>query len=99
MEIGYRVGSEANRRKVEKHVETTIGETSMSSIRRHKQIAVEADVDGIHIRTSLGEIESDTVVVANKGLSAAKRASWMAKVHPSVSTLKITWAGMCSSAC
>ena len=46
-EIGRRVGREANRRKVEKHFEITIGETSMSWVRHHEKIAAEARFDGI----------------------------------------------------
>ena len=81
-EIGHRVGREANRRKVEKHFEITIGETSMSWARRHEKIAAEARFDGIYvIRTSLKEIEPDAAVAAYKSLSTVERAFRTAKSH------------------
>ena len=74
-EIGRRVGREANRRKVEKHFEITIGDSSMSWARRQEKIAAEARFDGIYVvRTSLGEIEPEAAVSAYKSLSMVERA-------------------------
>ena len=81
-DIGRRVGREANRRKVEKHFEITIRDTSMSWVRRHEKIAAEARFDGIYvIRTSLEDIEPDAAVAAYKSLSAVERAFRTAKSH------------------
>ena len=81
-DIGRRVGREANRRKVEKHFEITIDDTSMSWVRRHEKIAAEARFDGVCvIRTSLEDIEPDAAVAAYKSLSAVERAFRTAKSH------------------
>ncbi len=81
-EIGRRVGREANRRKVEKHFEITIGENHISWKRRLQKIEDEARFDGIHvIRTCLSAeaIGAEAVVVAYKSLSAVERAFRIAK--------------------
>ena len=79
-EIGRRVGRGAHRRKVEKHFDITIDDTSMSWARRHEKIAAEARFDGICIiRTSLGDIEPDAAVAAYKSLSRVERAFRVAK--------------------
>ena len=74
-EIGRRVASEANRRKVEKHFEITIDDKSMSWARRQEKIAAEARFDGVYVvRTSLEEIEPEAAVSAYKSLSMVDRA-------------------------
>ena len=81
-EIGHRVGREANRRKVGKHFEITIGETDMSWTRRHESIAAEARFDGVCvIRTSLKDIGPDAAVAVYKCLSAVERAFRTARSH------------------
>ena len=83
--IGRRVGREANRRKVEKHFEITIDDTSLVWQRRHRKIADEARFDGIYvIRTSLPDIKADTAVLAYKSLATVERAFRTAKSDLSV---------------
>ena len=83
--IGRRVGREANRRKVEKHFEITIDDTSLVWQRRHRKIADEARFDGIYvIRTSLPDIKADTAVLAYKSLATVERAFRTARSDLSV---------------
>ena len=83
--IGRRVGREANRRKLEKHFEITIDDTSLVWQRRHRKIADEARFDGIYvIRTSLPDIKADTAVLAYKSLATVERAFRTAKSDLSV---------------
>ncbi len=73
--IGHRVGREANRRKVEKHFDITITDTSLSWRRRQDRIDREARLDGIDvIRTRLAEIAPDAAVEADKSLATVERA-------------------------
>ena len=75
--IGRRVGREANRRKVEKHFEITITETSLTWKRRLPRIRDEARFDGVYvIRTSLSPeaIGAEAAVEAYKNLSGVEWA-------------------------
>ena len=81
-EIGRRVGREANRHKVEKLFEITIGENSLSWRRRQRKIEDEARFDGIYvIRTSLSEtaMRPEAAVEAYKSLASVERAFRVAK--------------------
>ncbi len=63
--IAKRIGREANRRKVEKHFDITIGDDHLSWSRKEEQIAREARLDGIHVvRTSLpsGDMSGEDAV-------------------------------------
>ena len=78
--IGHRVGREAHRRKVEKHFDITITDTSFTWRRRQNRIDREARFDGIYvIRTSLAEIAPDAAVEAYKSLATVERAFRVAK--------------------
>ena len=78
--IGHRVGRDANRRKVEKHFDITITDTSFTWRRRQHKIDQEARFDGIYvIRTSLAEIAPDAAVEAYKSLATVERAFRVAK--------------------
>ena len=78
--IGHRVGREANRRKVEKHFDITITDTSFTWRRRQDKIDREARFDGIYvIRTSLAQIAPDAAVEAYKSLATVERAFRVAK--------------------
>ncbi len=74
--IGLRVGKVANRYKMAKHFEITIGEEDLSFSRRTDEIAAEARLDGIYvIRTNLGSEHLDAAgtVTAYKGLAVVER--------------------------
>jgi len=75
--IAKRIGREANRRKVEKHFDITIGDDHLSWSRKEEQIAREARLDGIHVvRTSLpsGDMSGEDAVEACKSLSRVEQA-------------------------
>ena len=76
-EIGRCIGREANRWKVEKHFEITIGEDRITWQRRQEKIADESRFDGIYvIRTSLPAeaIGAEAAVEAYKSLASVERA-------------------------
>ena len=78
--IGHRVGRDANRRKVEKHFDITITDTSFSWRRRQERIDREARFDGVYVvRTSLTDIAPDAAVEAYKSLATVERAFRVAK--------------------
>ena len=75
--INRRVGRDANRRKVEKHVEITVTDDAITWSRRQERIAAEGRLDGVYvIRTSLGPeaIGPEAAVVAYKSLAQVERA-------------------------
>ena len=76
------IGRKANRRKVEKHFDVTVGDDRMSWKRNPERIAAEARLDGIYvIRTSLGPeaIGTEAAVEAYKRLSGVERGFRNAK--------------------
>ena len=78
--IAHRVGRDANRRKVEKHFDITITDTTFFWRRRQDKIDQEARLDGIYvIRTSLADIAPDAAVEAYKSLATVERAFRVAK--------------------
>ena len=78
--IGHRVGRDANRRKVEKHFDITITDSSFSWRRRQERIDREARFDGVYVvRTSLEDIAPDAAVEAYKSLAVVERAFRVAK--------------------
>ena len=68
------------RRKVEKHFDITITDTSFSWRRRQERIDREARFDGVYVvRTSLTDIAPDAAVEAYKSLATVERAFRVAK--------------------
>ena len=75
-QIALRVGKIVNRRKMAKHFEVTITETTLSFTRKTDQIEAEAALDGIYvIRTSVTTEQLDTgkVVETYKNLAVVER--------------------------
>ncbi len=75
-QIALRVGKIINRRKMAKHFELTITDTTISYTRRTDQITAEAALDGIYIiRTSVAAERLDTAdtVEAYKNLAVVER--------------------------
>lgn len=75
--IGRRIGRDADRKKVGKHFNLEISDTSFSWSRAENRIAAEAALDGICVvRTSLNAdaLEADAAVDACKRLSRVERA-------------------------
>ena len=78
--IGHRVGRDANRRKVEKHFDITITDSSFSWRRCQERIDREARFDGVYVvRTSLEDIAPDAAVEACKSLASVERAFRVAR--------------------
>jgi Transposase DDE domain len=76
-QIGLRVGRVIGQRKMEKHFELTITETSFSYARREEKIHAEAALDGLYvIRSSVPKesMTADQLVSAYKSLSRVERA-------------------------
>ena len=74
--IGMRVGKVINRYKMAKHLELSLGETTLAVARKQASIDSEAALDGIYVlRTSLGadELDAASVVSAYKDLSHVER--------------------------
>jgi hypothetical protein len=75
--IGAAVGAVLNRRKMAKHVETTITDTDLSFARKPDSIDAEARLDGIYVlRTGLPQAAFDAteVVLAYKSLARVEHA-------------------------
>jgi hypothetical protein len=75
-QIGLRVGKVLNKRKMAKHFEVVITDSTLSVIRRQEAIDSEAALDGIYVlRTTLKESEMDApgVVGAYKDLAHVER--------------------------
>jgi len=76
-QIGLRVGRMIDKRKMAKHFDLEIGETSFSFQRNEAAIRAEAALDGIYvIRTSLPveTLSAEKAVAAYKSLSTVERA-------------------------
>ena len=76
-QIGLRVGRVIGQRKMEKHFELTITETSFSYARREEKIQAEAALDGLYvIRSSVPKesMTADELVSTCKNLSKVERA-------------------------
>lgn len=76
-QIGLRVGRVIGQRKMEKHFELTITETSFSYARREEKIHAEAALDGLYVIRSSVPRESmtaDQLVSTYKSLSRVERA-------------------------
>ena len=76
-QIGLRVGRVIGQRKMEKHFELTITETSFSYARREEKIQAEAALDGLYvIRSSVPKesMTADELVSTYKNLSKVERA-------------------------
>ncbi len=76
-QIGLRVGRVIGQRKMEKHFELTITETSFSYARREEKIHAEAALDGLYvIRSSVPKesMTADQLVSTYKSLSRVERA-------------------------
>ena len=75
--IGLRVGRVIGQRKMEKHFELTITETSFSYVRREENIRAEAALDGLYvIRSSVPKetMTAENLVSSYKSLSQVERA-------------------------
>ena len=78
--IAHRVGRDASRRKIEKHFDITITDTSFFWSRRQKKIDQEARLDGICVVcTSLANIAPDAAVETYRSLATVERALRVAK--------------------
>lgn len=76
-QIGLRVGRVIGQRKMEKHFELTMTETSFSYARREEKIQAEAALDGLYvIRSSVPKesMTADRLVSTYKSLSKVERA-------------------------
>lgn len=76
-QIGLRVGRVIGHRKMEKHFELTMTETSFSYARREEKIHAEAALDGLYvIRSSVPKesMTADRLVSTYKSLSRVERA-------------------------
>lgn len=76
-EIGLRVGKVIHKRKMAKHFELTITETSFTYTRRQEKIEAEAALDGLYVvRSSLTSeaMTSEEIVSTYKSLSKVERA-------------------------
>src|SRR5208282_2068388 len=76
-EIGLAVGAVIDRRKMDKHFDLQITDTSFAFARKTAQIAAEAALDGLYaVRTSLPETALDdaATVKSYKSLSLVERA-------------------------
>jgi transposase len=62
-EIGLQVGAVWNRYKVKKHFQVTITDDTFTYERKHEQIALEAELDGIYVIRS-GRIDPDELAAA-----------------------------------
>ena len=75
--IGLRVGRIANKYKVAKHFEMTMGEDQFTYARKHEQIGAEAALDGLYvIRTDVAaeQMSAEQTVRTYKSLSVVERA-------------------------
>jgi hypothetical protein len=76
-EIGVKVGAVLGRHKMAKHFNITITDTALTVVRKEKQIADEAALDGIYVvRTSLPKsvLNEEGTVRAYKSLALVERA-------------------------
>lgn len=74
--IGLRVGKVVNKKKMAKHFEIAITDTTLTITRRHASIDAEAALDGIYVlRTTIGDdaLDAAGVVDAYKALANVER--------------------------